>query len=149
MDVAALYADYAFWIWAALGAAILAVEVATGTGWLLWPAASAAVTALLSLILPRQPALEIGIFAVLTIVSTLAARRFWPGTPRVAPDINDNVARLIGHRGRVVEAFADGLGRVAIDGKEWPAEIDVGAPPPGATVEVTGVHGARLTVRTA
>jgi membrane protein implicated in regulation of membrane protease activity len=30
-----------FWFWAGLAVALLAVEAATGTGWLLWPAASA------------------------------------------------------------------------------------------------------------
>lgn len=143
-----LYAQHAFWVWLALAAAILAAEVATGSGWLLWPAASAAVVALVSLV-SDSAALEIGVFAVLTIVSTLTARRFWPRRPEMADDINDNVARLVGHQGRAASAFADGAGRVLIDGKEWAAELDgEGELAAGAEVEVTGLSGgSRLRVR--
>ena len=143
-----LYAAHAFWIWLAIGAAILAAEVATGSGWLLWPSAAAAVTALLTLVTDNT-ALEIGVFAGLTIVSTLLARRFWPSRKSDAADINDNVSRLIGHRGKAASAFAGGDGRVLIDGKEWAAELDGGETlKAGAEVEVTGLSGgSRLRVR--
>ncbi len=143
-----LYANHAFWVWLALAAAILAAEVATGSGWLLWPSASAAVVALLALV-TDSAAVEIGAFAGLTIVSTLLARRFWPRREGGGEDINDNVSRLIGHRGKAASAFAGGDGRVLIDGKEWAAELD-GAETlkAGAEVEVTGLSGgSRLRVR--
>lgn len=143
-----LYANHAFWVWLALAAAILAAEVATGSGWLLWPSASAAVVALLALV-TDSAAVEIGAFAGLTIVSTLLARRFWPRREGGGEDINDNVSRLIGHRGKAASAFAGGDGRVLIDGKEWAAELD-GAETlkAGAEVEVTGLSGgSRLLVR--
>lgn len=148
MALAELYAAHSFWFWAAAAAAILAVEIAFGSGWLLWPAACAAVVALVSLI-TRNAALEIGLFAGLTIVTTLAARRFWPRTSQPTADINDNVARLIGHQGRVTAAFAHGAGRVLVDGKEWAAESEDGS---GlqleSIVEVVGLSGgSRLQVR--
>jgi membrane protein implicated in regulation of membrane protease activity len=72
-----LYANQPFWIWLAVGAVILTAEVATGSGWLLWAAVSAAAVAYLALLgvdigLPG----EIAAFAGLTIASTLASRRF-------------------------------------------------------------------------
>ena len=139
---------HGFWIWAAIAAAILAVEIAFGSGWLLWPAASAAVVAVVSLF-TRNATLEIGLFAVLTIVTTLTARRFWPRDPRQAPDINDNVARLVGHEGRVTAAFVHGAGRVLVDGKEWAAESeDGGQLELESIVEVVGLSGgSRLQVR--
>lgn len=148
---AQIYADHALWVWLALGAAILAAEVATGSGWLLWPAASAAGVALLSGLLDTA-ALEIGLFAALTILSTLLARRFWP-SKKVGEDIdiNDNVARLVGHRGKAAAPFDGGSGRVLIDGKEWAAELDEGdSLAAGVDVEVTGLSGgSRLRVRPA
>ena len=45
MTVLTLYQAHPFGAWIALAAALLALEVATGSGWLLWPSASAAVTA--------------------------------------------------------------------------------------------------------
>lgn len=143
------YASHAFWVWLAIGAAILAAEVATGSGWLLWPAASAAATALLTLV-TDSTALEIGFFSGLTIATSLLARKFWPRrSGGEAADINDNVSRLIGHRGKAASAFAGGDGRVMIDGKEWAAELD-GAETlkAGAEIEVTGLSGgSRLRVR--
>lgn len=148
MPLVEFYLAHGFWIWAAIAAAILAVEIAFGSGWLLWPAASAAVVAVVSLF-SRSATLEIGLFAVLTIVTTLAARRFWPRDPRQAPDINDNVARLVGHEGRVTAAFVHGAGRVLVDGKEWAAESeDGGQLELESIVEVVGLSGgSRLQVR--
>lgn len=147
--LAEFYLAHGFWVWVAVAAAILAVEVSTGSGWLLWPAASAAVVAVLSLV-TDSPAMEIGVFAVLTIVSTLAARRFWPRSTSEGRDINDNVARLVGHKGRVTAAFVHGAGRVLVDGKEWAAESEDAAQAlgPDAVVEVIGLSsGSRLRVR--
>ena len=147
-----IYLSHAFWFWLGLAAAILAVEVATGSGWLLWPSGSALAVAFLTLIIGGDPAITIAAFAVLTLVSTLLARRYLPRSVLGAGgDINDNVARLIGHEGRAVAAFADGSGRVLIDGKEWAAELDpdqvVAA---GERVQVIGVRdGSLLQVRPA
>ncbi len=144
-----LYLTHPAWSWAAAAAALLAVEVAAGSGWLLWPAASAGVVAVIEGFTRLSTPAAVLIFAVLTIVSTATARRYFPR--RLAPrshDINDNVARLVGHEGRVVAAFQGGAGRVFVDGKEWAAELAEGeAPEAGARVEVVGVAGARLKVR--
>lgn len=146
-----LYADQPFWFWAALAAAILGVEVLAGTGWLLWASASAGVTAVVVAFVSMSVPAALLIFALLTLFSTLLARRYLP-KPLIetGADINDNVGRLVGHRGSVVAAFAGRSGRVFIDGKEWAAELDDGeALEAGAAVEVTGVAGARLRVRRA
>lgn len=146
-----LYAAHPFWIWLALGGALLALEVATGSGWLLWPAASAAVVAVIAAVAPLGVLGAVLLFAALTIVSTLTARRYLPRSLTThAHDINDNIARLIGHQGKAVASFRDRSGRVFIDGKEWAAELEDGeALEAGSRVEVTGVHGARLRVRQA
>ena len=141
-----------FWVWAAVAALILATEVATGSGWLLWPAASAAAVAIAVQLFPQLGWVgAVGLFAGLTIVTTLLARRFWPPhQPGDTHDINDNTARLVGHHGKAVADFRDRSGRVFIDGKEWAAELDEDAVlAHGAPVEVTGVSGARLRVRPA
>ena len=90
------------------------------------------------------------VFALLTIVSTLLARRYLPRSlfHHTGRDINDNVERLVGHEGRAVAAFKNRAGRVFIDGKEWAAELTDGeALEAGARVQVTGVAGAHLRVR--
>jgi inner membrane protein len=144
-----LFVIHPFWAWIALAAALLAIEVVTGSGWLLWPAASAGITALVAGFAGVATAPAIALFAGLTIVTTFLGRRYLPrALAGHGHDINDNVGRLVGHEGRAVTAFRDAHGRVFIDGKEWAAELAEGeALEVGARVEVVGVQGARLKVR--
>ncbi|HJV42398.1 NfeD family protein [Caulobacter sp.] len=143
-----LYATHPFWPWLAVAALFLAIEVATGTGWLLWPAASAFVVGLLAEAVRPGLAVEIGLFAVLTIASTYVARRFLrPVLEPTSPDLNDPMRRLVGQHGQVMAPFDQGRGRVFVDGKDWAAESDEPAPTVDQTVVVTGVDGAVLKVR--
>lgn len=152
MDIVGLYTAQAFWVWAGLAAAILAAEVVTGSGWLLWAAASAAVTAAIVGLLDVSVPTTLLLFALLTIASTLLARRYLPRDVALpaTEDINDNVGRLVGRRGSAVKSFVGGEGRVFIDGKEWAAELSEGESlEVGAHVEVVAVDGTRLRVRRA
>ena len=134
-------------LWLAIGGVLLSAEVASGSGWLLWPAGAAAVTALLAAATPLSLSLQTGLFAVLTIVTTLAGRHFFPRR-RPRGDINDTSARLAGSEGVVVQGFHGGAGRVLVDGKEWAARLDGESNPgPGAKIIVTHVGGAQLMVR--
>jgi|SRR5579859_274512 len=151
-DLHALYVQHPFWSWVALAGVLLALEAATGSGWLLWPAATAIIVALLATYAGLDLAQATLIFALLTIGLTVLSRRFFPKSllHSQSQDINDNVARLVGHQGRVVSTFEGRSGRVFIDGKEWAAELDEGEGlEGGARVEVTGVNGAHLRVRSA
>jgi membrane protein implicated in regulation of membrane protease activity len=150
MDLAAFYAAHGFWVWTAAGALLLAIEVSMGAGYLLWAAASAVLVGLFVLTgLSPGLAVELGLFAVLTIVTSLLARRFFPPAPEVGPDINDTHHRLIGLRGEAVGAFRAGQGRVFVDGKEWAAEAEGDeALADGERVEVLAVRdGGALMVR--
>ncbi len=145
----AFYAAHPLWVWLAFAAVLLSIEVATGSGWLLWAAASAAATGLLTLLgLPLGLAGEIAVFAVLTLVSTLVSRRFFKGGPEQDSDINDQVHRLVGRSGEVARDFVRREGRVFVDGAEWSAESEDDAVlTAGLRVRVIGVtSGARLRV---
>ncbi|HEY1448673.1 MAG TPA: NfeD family protein, partial [Caulobacteraceae bacterium] len=126
-----------------------AVEVITGSGWLLWPAGSAALTAIAVLILPVSPPEAVALFGVLTIVTTYIGRRYIRGAPPAPNDVNNPLTRLVGHRGEAATAFEGDCGRVFVDGKEWSAVLDGPGPlAAGAKVEVLEVlGGARLRVR--
>ena len=146
-----LHATQPFWIWLALGVILLAVEAATSTEWLLWPAVSAGVVAVVTALgLPLGLAGEIALFAVLTVIATLMSRRLIQRVnPSDTPDINARDSRLIGQRAQVVQAFVDGRGRVFVSGSEWIAEIEGAAPLAGETVIVEGFEGSKLKVRAA
>lgn len=147
--LAELYVTHPFWIWLAVAAVLLAFEIATTTGWLLWPAGCAVIVALLTFLLKGNFAVELAVFAVLTIASTVLARRYLPrNASGDGPDINDNIGRLVGHVGMAVSAFENGRGRVFIDGKEWAAVADEGAAPLlEQRVEVISADGATLKVK--
>lgn len=147
--VASLYAAHPFWIWMAVAGLFLTAEVASGSGWLLWPAGAAALTGLLSFVLPDSLALELALFAGLTAATSLAGRRFMPkDLLGGGPDINDNVGRLVGKEGVAVGAFEHGRGRVFVDGKEWAAVAEEGeAPAADQAVRVLAAEGAVLRVK--
>jgi inner membrane protein len=145
-----LYFSHPFWVWLAVAAILLAIELPTGSGWLLWPAASAALMALLTLVGVRLGwGGEVVLFAAVSLAATLVSRRFMPKRRHDLPDINDRTGDLLGKTGLAVSAFNGGAGRVLVDGAEWDAEVEFGeAPQPGSKVEVVRVlGGARLAVR--
>ena len=144
-----LHAAQPFWIWLALGVLLLAVEAALSTEWLLWPAVSAGVVAVVTALgLPLGFVGEVALFAVLTIVSTLASRRLIRRVnPGDGPDINARDVRLVGQRAQVVQAFVDGRGRVFVSGAEWAAEIEGASPVVGDSVIVDHINGPTLWVR--
>ena len=72
--LAGLYAAQPFWFWAAFAAALLAIEVLTGSGWLLWASASAGVTAIVVAVLDISVPTALLVLAMLTASSTLLAR---------------------------------------------------------------------------
>jgi membrane protein implicated in regulation of membrane protease activity len=148
--VSAFYFAHPFWVWLAIGAVFLAIEVITGSGWMLWPAAAAALVGVASLFIPHFGAAGgIALFAVCSLILTYVGRRLLRTTAPGGANINDPHGRLIGHRGEASAAFQSGLGRVFVDGKEWSAELVGGeAISAGAKVEVTAVlSGARLRVK--
>jgi membrane protein implicated in regulation of membrane protease activity len=146
-----LYFTHPFWVWMGIAAVLLALELPTATGWLLWPSACAGLMALFKLtgVVLGWPG-DVALYAVLTIVATVVSRRFMPKRAHDEPDINDRTLALLGKQGLAVGAFDKGSGRVLVDGAEWDADIEAGeAPSAGGKVEVVRVHGgSRLTVRT-
>ncbi|HZC17423.1 MAG TPA: NfeD family protein [Caulobacteraceae bacterium] len=146
-----IYMAHPFWVWLAFGAFFLILEMPTASGYLLWPAASAAAVGVLTLWLAIEPPFQLIAFAILTVASTLIGRRLTPRRgPSEGPDISNRGSGLAGRFGKTTAPFAAGQGRVFVDGCEWTAELEPGQTPPepGTRVEVVAVHGGgRLVVR--
>ncbi len=145
-----LHASQPWWIWLGLGLVLLAVESALSSEWLLWPAVSAGIVAVLTAIGLRFGfAVEIIAFGLLTAGLTLLSNKLIKRmNPIDMPDINDRDSRLIGQQAQVITPFLDGRGRVFISGSEWAAELEgEAAPAIGSRVVVEAIQGARLKVR--
>lgn len=144
-----LYASQPFWIWLTIGIVLLGIEAMTSTEWLLWPAVSAGILALITaLFRDLGLPIEAGIFAALTVVLTLISRNLIKrANPSDEPDINDQSLRLIGKEAQVVEGFVNGRGRVFVSGSEWPADGPSDGLLIGQTVVVEAVDGPRLRIR--
>ncbi len=165
-----LYLQNPFWIWLAVGAVFVALDVATGTGKLIWPGVAAAALAFINLADVRMGVMvELAVFVSVSVIGIALTSDFGLRRPHASPDrkvkaekkalptpeslehaSRDRTGRLIGRIGRTTGEFANGVGRVWIDGAEWGAEIDAGdeALPPDVPVRVMGVTGGvRLQVR--
>ena len=144
--IADFYHLHPMWTWAALAGVLLAAEIATGTGWLLWPAACAGVVAVLALTRVLGLPGEVIVFALLSIASSLTARKYLKKSDlQPGQTINDRAHSLVGKTGQVTGVQA-GHARVLVDGAEWEAEGE--GLEAGASVEVVKVlGGARLAVK--
>ena len=117
----------AMWIWAALGLVLLAVEMATGTFYVLWLGVSALSVAIALWMFPNIPqALQLAMFAALSI-SSLAIWKLNYKKHETHSRVGQAQGEEIGRLGTVIEAcntnqvgkirFTQGL----MGAREWAA----------------------------
>ena len=138
-----------FWGWLILAGLLLLGELLTGTTYLIYPSAAAALTGLARLGgLDGHWSFAWLLFGGLTLGLALLLKpyveRWVREAPSEAPDLNE-AGRRIGRSATVIEAFRGGAGRVRLGDTDWPAEAssDLAV---GAIVRVTDVRGATLIV---
>jgi len=133
--------------WAGFGVALLIAELLTGTTYILWPAVAAFAVALTSYFGLHYWAIELTLFAVITIVLTAFAHpivKRWRLAQGGRP-INERAHQMIGTRG-MLTAFANGVGSVKVNDSIWRA-VSNEALVAGEQVEIAEVHGATVTVK--
>jgi membrane protein implicated in regulation of membrane protease activity len=134
------------WFWLTLAAILGAAEMLAPGFFLIWLAMAAAGVGMLAWLLPVSIPLQVGMFAIASILAVYAGKKFLKDNPIQSQDpmLNDRGARLTGEVVTVVEAIADGSGRVKVGDTVWNARgIDAQV---GARVRVTGANGAVLNV---
>lgn len=149
-QVIATIIELGAWRWLALAAILFAVEMATGTAYLIWLSAAAAVTAAL-VALPGETtfAVELAAFGVFSIASTVFGRKFFKPVAIASdqPEINDPLQRHLGARVVAVGDFSGGEGRVSLGDTQWTAQtLDGTSPKNGVGLKVIRVHGTTLQV---
>jgi len=139
-----------FWHWWVVALALIIVEMVAPGFFLMWIGGAAAVTGLVTLIIPALPwEAQFVIFGVLAVASVMGARFYIKRNPIETADatLNKRGAQYIGRTFSLEEAIVNGAGRVRVGDSVWRAEgPDL---PAGDRVKVTGVTGAALKVEKA
>jgi membrane protein implicated in regulation of membrane protease activity len=132
--------------WLAIGLLLAAAEMAIPGVFLIWLAAAALVTGLLTWFLPIGLPVQVVIFAVLAIAAVFTGKRYLKSNPIEAldPKMNDRGARLIGETVVVTHAIDGGNGKVKQGDSEWLAKGPDAEP--GTKMRVAGHDGVVLMV---
>jgi inner membrane protein len=134
------------WFWLILAALLATAEMIIPGVFLIWFAAAATLTGLAAFVLPIEATAQGVLFAILSVVAVYAGRRWFARNPIESADpmLNDRGARLVGEVVTVVEAIANGRGRVKVGDGVWTARGSDAAV--GQNVKVTGAEGSVLLV---
>ena len=139
------------WYWVAFALALGALELATFSLFLLWPACAALVMAVLLFASPGISAsVQLVIFAVLSVFMMFVGRYFFAanllGKDDQASDLNNRATRIVGRSGVVLTTNGD-QGAIEVDGIRWQARWDAGSVREvGDRVQVVSADGMILTV---
>jgi len=103
--------------WMIFAVVLAMAEIILPGVFLIWIAIAAAITGAVAWLLPVPLPGQVVLFALLCLASAYLGKRFYAdrSEPSADPMLNDRAARLIGRTVTVVEAIADGEGRVKVD----------------------------------
>ena len=134
------------WFWLSLGFILGAVEMIAPGFFLMWLGLAAIIVGMLTWALPISLPLQVALFAILSVLTVYAGKKFLKDNPIESddPKLNNRGARLTGEIVTVVETIADGHGRVRVGDTDWNARGADAAV--GAKVRVIGADGAVLLV---
>ncbi|HEX9963952.1 MAG TPA: NfeD family protein [Allosphingosinicella sp.] len=113
---------------------------------LIWLAAAAAATGLLTLAFGIDLPFQFALFALVSIAAVYLGRRWYVNNPMPSADplLNDRAARLTGRTVVVVGALVNGEGRVKVGDSVWSCRGPDCAE--GSRVRITGADGSCLKV---
>lgn len=134
------------WMWL-LGAIFLGIaELIVPGVFLIWLAAAAAATGLLTLAFGIDLPFQFAVFALLAIGAVWSGRRWYVNNPMPSADplLNDRAARLTGRTVVVTQAIENGEGRVKVGDSVWSCRGPDCAE--GSRVRIAGADGSCLRV---
>jgi len=139
------------WLWLALGIALMALEILAPSFVLVWPGLAAAAMALIVWLLPGLSGQAlIALFAGLSILFLFGGRALMARVEQDEPQatLNARGKSMVGRQAKVL-AVNGPLGKVEIDGVQWPAQWDSAEnlPEVGQWVSVSSANGMNLRVK--
>jgi membrane protein implicated in regulation of membrane protease activity len=136
----------AHWVWLTLGLVLAGLEMLLPGVYLIWLAAAAIITGVLTVTLDLSLPFQVIDFVFLSLIIAFSAKRILRDRPIESSDplMNQRGARLVGETAVVVQAIEHGSGRIKLGDSEWIARgPNVAA---GERVRVSGSEGAVLLV---
>lgn len=135
-----------YWVWLTLGLLLAGVEMLIPGVYMIWLAAAAIITGVLTAVFDLSLPAQVIDFVFLSLIIAFSARRFLRDKPIESQDplMNRRGARLVGQTATVVQAIEHGSGRVKLGDSEWIAHGPSVAA--GERVRVSGSDGAILLV---
>ena len=140
-----------FWHWWVIGAALLGIEIVTGTFALLWMAVSAGVVGIVLFFFPglawEGQFLFFAVFAVVFAIGWHQYQKHRGPIETDQPSLNRRGTQYIDRTFTLDAAIENGQGKLRIDDTIW--KIDGEDLPEGTKVRVTGVDGTHLKIERA
>jgi hypothetical protein len=134
-----------YWGWFGIGAILLGLELFVGGGFLFWTGIAAAVTAVISLLIPIAWPMQLLCFAILALVISFFWWRYLQHHPLRSdrPTLNRRSEQYIGRIFTVKEAVINGRGFIIVDDTRWPIQCREDLPAE-SKVKIIAVDGVIL-----
>lgn len=134
------------WNWFIAGGLLLALEVMVPGTFMLWLGLAAIATGVIGWIVSMSWQIQIVLFAILSVISVLLGRRFYPTavTETDKPFLNRRADAFVGRTFTLDEPIVSGTGRVRVDDTTW--RVTGPDCPAGTKVRVERADGASLIV---
>ena len=139
-----------FWHWLILAGLLLILELTAPAFFFLWLGIAAAAVGLILMVFPSIGIeTQLVLFAIASIVSVLAWRKYRESHPLITdqPNLNRRGHQYIGRVFSLDEAITNGVGKVTVDDSTW--KVKGPDLPAGTHIKVTGVEGVVFKVEAA
>ncbi len=139
-----------FWHWWILAGLLLILELTAPAFFFLWLGIAAAAVGLILLVFPALGMeTQLVLFAIASIVSVIAWRKYRESRPLITdqPNLNRRGHQYIGRVFSLTHPVENGVGKVTVDDSTW--KVKGPDMPAGTHIRVTGVEGVVFTVEPA
>lgn len=141
-----LYTTLGAWTWWIVALVMFVLELTAPGVFFLWLGFSAVVVALLDLVIDMSWQAEVGLFAVLSVISLVLSRRFLSARPTDTdkPNLNRRMMNYVGKNFVLEQPIVNGRGELRIDDTIW--KIRGSDAEAGTWVRITDADGLVFVV---
>ena len=137
-----------FWHWWILAGLLLILELTAPAFFFLWLGIAAVAVGLILLVFPSIPLeTQLVLFAIASIASVLAWRKYREAHPLITdqPNLNRRGQQYIGRVFSLSAPITNGVGKVTVDDSTW--KVKGPDLPAGTHIKVTGIDGVVFKVK--